>query len=93
MKRMVLMIATVALMATTGCYCGAPFSGGYNQGFGGGCRSGNCGMNAPMGAPANIPQGSYYQSYNSIQSAAVPVSPYSGHPVTASAPLESLPTY
>lgn len=98
MKRSTLMLAGIALMVTaaaSGC------CGWHGAAYRGGCSTGAC---SPGGGPAVIPQGAYYQSYDSVQTARVPVpvpDPIASAPVyrqsnyrpVAQAPLNPLPTY
>ncbi len=111
MKRLaILAIALSTAFSSVGC-CGWPWpwpcQNGYygpgfqSQGYGGGCPTGNCGVQQPMPG-----QTGFYQSYDSIQAAqvngpapnpqfAATPDPISGGAVhrTAMVPLESFPTY
>ena len=95
MKRIgTLLLGLFLLVTTSGCYCWSPWSGGW--GYPGQC-GGACGVQS---GPV-IDQGAYYGTYNSVQTA-MPVMmpaqtayypPLYTVPQTASAPLQSLPTY
>ena len=75
MKRLSLLVLSVALLAGSGC-CWfprpfAPCGGGYGAGYGGGCPGGACG--SPYGAAQPYQQGAFL--------------PY-GAPMTAAAPMD-----
>jgi len=101
MKRSALLLAGTALMImATGCCCGlSSWHGGAYRG--GSCPTGVC---PPGNGPAVIPQGAYYQSYGSAQTARVPApvpDPIASAPTfqqsnyrpVAQRPLNQLPTY
>ena len=100
-----LCLGLALMVAGSGCYCWSPYGGcgysngcGYNSG-GYGCQYGNCGVTPPGVTTPSTPPGAFYNSYDSIQAAAptpaISAAPYGGpsYPMTAAAPLESLPTY
>ena len=104
MKRLTTMLLGIALvMSSTGCYCWTPWFGGYGTYPGGGagagaggCWGGNCGV-APMQGTIP-PQGAYYNTYDTIQSAMpapVPLTavPPVAAPMVSLGPMEALPTY
>jgi len=103
------LLGLALVLSLTGCCCGAPGLwplcnsvgyGGYGGGYGGGCPDGNCGV--PGQGGMMVPQGAFYQGYNSTQAAIpMPVSDpiaagpvqYRGAYAPQTAALESLPTY
>lgn len=105
MKRFaVLTLAMVMMASATGCCCGWPMGYGYN-GWGGMAPMG--GYQQPNNCvvpPGTYPQtGSIYGNYNTYQTGVMQPAPgpvaiappvyYTGYPMTAMGPLESLPTY
>jgi hypothetical protein len=97
MKRLALCVMSVCLLTNaTGC-CWLP---GMPM-WGGGCRSGQCGVNPYGGAP---PQGAFLPPNQTIQTNYAPIAtaPIYGQPTTMAYPqpiaaptmaVESLPTY
>lgn len=93
MKRVTTMLVLAAMMSSlTGCCCWWPWHGcgGYGNSCGTGCAPG-------YGAPAYVPQGTTYQTYDSVTG--LPVStttayqPAAVAPAVSLGPLEALPTY
>jgi len=106
MKRFaVLALAMIMTASATGCCCGWPMGGyGYPGGWGGMSPMGGYQQNNCVVPPGTYPQtGSIYGNYNAYQTGVIQAAPgpvaiappvyYTGYPVTAMAPLESLPTY
>ena len=93
MKRLTMCLLGLGLVtAATGCCSRRTCCSPTGCGVGGG--------GATYGTPyGTVPGGGYYTPsttqavYPVTASAAAPAAPYSGYPVTAMGPLESLPTY
>ena len=90
MKRVVTALGGLALMISSiGCCCSQGCQPYY--GTGGGCNT--C---PPAGGVVYPQTGAAYGTYNAYTAAPTTASPYgtyNGYPVTAAAPMESLPTY
>ncbi|MCX7418531.1 MAG: hypothetical protein NT013_03205 [Planctomycetia bacterium] len=97
MKRITsLLMATAVLSCLPGCCCLAPFFGGCGTGCNTGCNTG-CAPGYGGGQQMMAPQGTTYQSYDSVTG--IPMQnttayqPIVGTPVVSLGPLEALPTY
>ena len=96
MKRLTTLLLTAALLSSLpGCCCLAPWFGN-----GGGCNTGcntGCAPGFGGGQPVMVPQGTTYQSYDSVTGLPLPMTtayqPVVGVPVVSLGPLEALPTY
>lgn len=92
LRRSLLLVNLVCLLALTGCCCGGWGSGYRGYATGGGCSSGACGA-GPVGYAAPGYQQAALPGEVPVGTAYAPV-PYGAVPATtALMPVESLPTY